>query len=79
VSGCVIVCVKEISRDLSFVPDINLTSSIEIIQKVVSFISRFFYYLINFFFFFIFVEFIISFLSPLLFVKSKNKIVFWAL
>jgi hypothetical protein len=52
VSGCVIVCVKEISRDLSFVPDINLTSSIEIIQKVVSFISRFFYYLINFFFFF---------------------------
>lgn len=53
-SGCVIVCVKEISRDLSFVPDINLTSSIEIIQKVVSFISRFFYYLINFFFFFSF-------------------------
>ena len=74
-----IVCVKEISRDLSFVPDINLTSSIEIIQKVVSFISRFFLLFDYIFFFFIFVEFIISSLSPLLFVKSKNKIVFWAL
>ena len=50
-SGCVIVCVKEISRDLSFVPDINLTSSIEIIQKVVSFISRFFL-LFDYIFFF---------------------------